>query len=197
VAEQGHPGPDRVPSTAAAGRNPRQPGREKQFQDAKDAIPRPQAKDENGDVIEEKHLRPKATTGPLVVQLHDLRRVRLTGRRNEKGALGAPFLWAALLRCALGTSLAKLAPLPKNLIMLRLLFWIAVIAAAVWFWRKFKARRLNSPSELTPPDGALRPLRRAPATRPRAQLTPAVVLHPGTSGTRAEVYSALTRPAGA
>ena len=22
--------------------------------------------------------------------------------------------------------------------MLRLLFWIAVIAAAVWFWRKFK-----------------------------------------------------------
>ena len=27
VAEQGHPGPDRVPSAAAAGRNPRQPGR--------------------------------------------------------------------------------------------------------------------------------------------------------------------------
>jgi uncharacterized protein len=23
--------------------------------------------------------------------------------------------------------------------MLRLLFWIAVIAAAVWFWRKFKS----------------------------------------------------------
>ena len=24
--------------------------------------------------------------------------------------------------------------------MLRLLFWIALIAAAVWFWRKFKAQ---------------------------------------------------------
>ncbi len=35
--------------------------------------------------------------------------------------------------------------------MLRLLFWIAVIAAAVWFWRKFKSpatkqRRTSEPS---------------------------------------------------
>ncbi|MRJ22096.1 hypothetical protein FRT60_17430 [Pseudomonas haemolytica] len=33
--------------------------------------------------------------------------------------------------------------------MLRLLFWIAVIAAAVWFWRKFKnpAARQPRPAE--------------------------------------------------
>jgi len=33
--------------------------------------------------------------------------------------------------------------------MLRLLFWIALIAAAVWFWRKFKgqASTPKSPSE--------------------------------------------------
>ena len=38
--------------------------------------------------------------------------------------------------------------------MLRLLFWIAVIAAAVWFWRKFKnpASRQQRPAE---PDAAL------------------------------------------
>ena len=38
--------------------------------------------------------------------------------------------------------------------MLRLLFWIAVIAAAVWFWRKFKnpAARQQRPAE---PDAAL------------------------------------------
>lgn len=29
-------------------------------------------------------------------------------------------------------------PPKKPLTMLRLLFWIALIAAAVWFWRKFK-----------------------------------------------------------
>lgn len=29
--------------------------------------------------------------------------------------------------------------------MLRLLFWIALIAAAVWFWRKFKSA--SSPSQ--------------------------------------------------
>jgi uncharacterized protein len=34
--------------------------------------------------------------------------------------------------------------------MLRLLFWIAVIAAAVWFWRKYKsqARTPKSSAEL-------------------------------------------------
>ncbi|KAB0492573.1 PP0621 family protein [Pseudomonas vancouverensis] len=33
--------------------------------------------------------------------------------------------------------------------MLRLLFWIALIAAAVWFWRKFKGQPAStqSPSE--------------------------------------------------
>ena len=33
--------------------------------------------------------------------------------------------------------------------MVRLLFWIAVIAAAVWFWRKFKspAAKQQRPSE--------------------------------------------------
>ena len=38
--------------------------------------------------------------------------------------------------------------------MLRLLFWIAVIAAAVWFWRKFKnpASRQQRSAE---PDAAL------------------------------------------
>ena len=38
--------------------------------------------------------------------------------------------------------------------MLRLLFWIAVIAAAVWFWRKFKspAARQQQAGE---PDAAL------------------------------------------
>ena len=38
--------------------------------------------------------------------------------------------------------------------MLRLLFWIAVIAAAVWFWRKFKknASHQQRPAE---PDAAL------------------------------------------
>ncbi|MCX7079704.1 MAG: PP0621 family protein [Pseudomonas sp.] len=38
--------------------------------------------------------------------------------------------------------------------MLRLLFWIALIAAAVWFWRKFKAGPAsvaNTPSEQSAP----------------------------------------------
>ncbi|MGY2297821.1 hypothetical protein HX813_06025 [Pseudomonas yamanorum] len=36
--------------------------------------------------------------------------------------------------------------------MVRLLFWIAVIAAAVWFWRKFKspAAKQQRPSEQSP-----------------------------------------------
>ncbi|WP_454869069.1 PP0621 family protein [Pseudomonas farris] len=37
--------------------------------------------------------------------------------------------------------------------MLRLLFWIALIAAAIWFWRKFKAPAsgTNTPREQDAP----------------------------------------------
>lgn len=39
--------------------------------------------------------------------------------------------------------------------MLRLLFWIALIAAAVWFWRKFK--RLTS-ATTPPPEQSAAPM---------------------------------------
>ena len=68
--------------------------------------------------------------------------------------------------------------------MLRLLFWIALIAAAVWFWRKFKGQASvpKSSAELeAAPDGPLRPLRRTPAPRPRAEPSTTVVLQPGSS----------------
>ena len=38
--------------------------------------------------------------------------------------------------------------------MLRLLFWIAVIAAAVWFWRKFKSPAAKQ-QRASEPDAAL------------------------------------------
>jgi len=38
--------------------------------------------------------------------------------------------------------------------MLRLLFWIAVIAAAVWFWRKFKSPATKQ-QHANEPDAAL------------------------------------------
>ena len=44
---------------------------------------------------------------------------------------------------------------------------------------------------------ALRTLRRALATGSRPEFAPGVVLHPGASGARTEVYPALIRPSGA
>jgi uncharacterized protein len=53
--------------------------------------------------------------------------------------------------------------------MLRLLFWIVVIFAAIWLWRKFKAPAASNQSHRPTreqdarADGALCPLRRASA----------------------------------
>ena len=52
--------------------------------------------------------------------------------------------------CTRPASLAKLPAYPyKEHAMVRLLFWIALIAAAVWLWRRFKSsqRRPNPPTE--------------------------------------------------
>ena len=73
---------------------------------------------------------------PLVVQLHDLWSVRLISRATEREAQGLPFYW---LRPRL-----SVFPLDKLDTMVRLLFWIAVIGAAFWLWRKFNASQQSS-----------------------------------------------------
>ena len=80
--------------------------------------------------------------------------------------------------------------------MLRLLFWIALIAAAVWFWRKFKA---SSSTPKSPAEREAAPMVRCAhcgvhLPRDRAlSLQPTVVLQPGSSRARQGFQWPLTR----
>uniref|UniRef100_A0A0N5A5U5 Transposase n=1 Tax=Parastrongyloides trichosuri TaxID=131310 RepID=A0A0N5A5U5_PARTI len=135
VAVQGHPGPDLQRAAAAARPDPRQPGRA-------EAVPGRQRRDPAGTAAQgrkwrrDRRRKPRSRRQqrrPFLVQLHDLWRIRLTRHTvNEKGRPdGLPFLLPGPKLGALHST--------KLDTMVRLILWIALIAAAFWLWRKFKA----------------------------------------------------------
>jgi hypothetical protein len=159
---------------------------QKQFQDAKDAIPNElKPKDENGDVIEEK--TEEGNNRPLVVQLHDLRRVRLTSTQ-QKRSLGAPFFMGSM-RCAPGMSPAKLAPFAERSSPCFVYYSGSPLLPLRCGSGAIQSQACPSPRRAGSGPMALRPLRRAPA-RDRALSFTTVVLQPGTLSKAQAQFSA-------